>query len=239
MIFSCGSIDSYIFISSFSQLTVVSNSDDPVSMTTMKPSSTPGTPLPYGIIPKTTVHGDNNATVYQVHPKQLYTNKPYANLGVPEPGQAGHLQTMTDGLSMGCSTEDDWEEREGFKPATLNPRGSKRTYRGGRGRPGGYDGGRGGNRRRQGGEGFNHGQFGPSHRGRGWWFKLSANERTVEFVSFFALFTYYSFWSHFCSCYRLEVWLMGGANTHRCSVSRSLRQNLPAGRSKKHYQAHY
>ncbi|XP_035005329.2 LOW QUALITY PROTEIN: OTU domain-containing protein 4 [Hippoglossus stenolepis] len=151
-------------------LTLVSNSDDPVSMTTMNPSGTPGTQLPYGIIPKTTVPGDNNATHYQVHPKQLYTNKPYAKLGVQEPGKAGHLQTMPmmDGLSMGCSTEDDWEEREGFKPATLNPRGSKRTYRGGRGRPGGYDGGRGGNRRRQGGEGFNHGQFGPSHRGRGW-----------------------------------------------------------------------
>ncbi|XP_062239499.1 OTU domain-containing protein 4 [Platichthys flesus] len=151
-------------------LTLVSNSDDPGSMTTMKPSSTPGTPSPYGIIPKDTVPGDNNASLYQVHPKQSYYNKPYARLGVKEHGKAGHLQTMpmTEGLSMGCSTEDDWEEREGFKPANVNPRGSKKIYRGGRGRPGGYDGGRGGQRRRQGGEGFNHGQFGPSHRGRGW-----------------------------------------------------------------------
>nr|XP_019968464.1 PREDICTED: RNA-binding protein 33-like [Paralichthys olivaceus] len=151
-------------------LALVSNSDDPVSMTTMKPSSTPGSPLPYGIISKTTVPGDNSAPhVYQVHPKQFNPNKMYVKLGVQEPGKAGHLQTMpmTDALSVGCSTEDDWEEREGFKPATLNPRGSKRIYRG-RGRGGGYDGGRGGHRRRQGGEGFNHGQFSPSYRGRGW-----------------------------------------------------------------------
>ncbi|CAB1440198.1 unnamed protein product [Pleuronectes platessa] len=151
-------------------LTMVSNSDDPGSTTTMKPSSTPGTPSPYGILPKDTVPGDNNANLYQAHQKQSYTNKPYARLGVPEHGRPGHRQTvpMTEGLSMGCSTEDDWEERQGFKPANLNHRGSKKIYRGGRGRAGAYDGGRGGQRRRQGGDGFNHGQFGPSHRGRGW-----------------------------------------------------------------------
>ncbi|XP_060922618.1 OTU domain-containing protein 4 [Limanda limanda] len=151
-------------------LTLVSNSDDPGSMTTMKPSSTPVTHSPYGTIPKATVAGDNNANLYQSHQKQFYTNKPYARAGGPEHGKAGHLQTtpMPQGQSIGCSTEDDWEEREGFKPANQNPRGSRRSYRGGRGRAAGYDGGRGGPRRRQGGEGFNQGQFGPSHRGRGW-----------------------------------------------------------------------
>ncbi|XP_071315603.1 OTU domain-containing protein 4 isoform X2 [Trachinotus anak] len=139
---------------------LVSNSDSsdvPVSMMTMKPSSTPGSP--YSVISKTTVSSDNT---YRLHPKSFNPNKPYVAVGAPEPGKMGHLP-MTEALSVGCSTEDDWEEVEGFKPPTQSFRGSRRGYRGGRWR--------GGNRRRQGGEagvGVNHGPYVSSHRGRGW-----------------------------------------------------------------------
>ncbi|XP_040887506.1 OTU domain-containing protein 4 [Toxotes jaculatrix] len=140
--------------------------DVPVSMTTMKPSSTPGSPSPYGIISQTTVCGDNNTSLaYRVHQKTYNPSKTF---------KVGHLLTppMAEALSVGCSTEDSWEEMEGFRQANMSIRGSRRNYRGGvRGRGGSHDGGRGGQRRRQGGEagaGFNFVQFGPSHRGRAW-----------------------------------------------------------------------
>ncbi|XP_022625364.1 OTU domain-containing protein 4 [Seriola dumerili] len=121
-------------------------SDVPVSMMTMKPGSSPGSPSPY--ISKTTVSGDNGT--YRLHQKPFNPNK--------------HLSTMpmVEVLSVGCGTEDEWDEMEGFKPQTHNLRGPRRGYRGR---------GRGGNRRRQGGEagpGYNHGPYVPSHRGQGW-----------------------------------------------------------------------
>lgn len=144
-------------------LALVSNSSDPISMATMNPCSSPGSPSPYGTVSKTTVPGDN--AVYRVHPSHFNPGKTYMSREIRPPA----MPTL-EALSVGCGMEEDWEEPEGFKPTTLNnPRGAKRPYRGGRGRGGGaYDGGRGGNRRRQGGEGYHYGQYGPAHRGRGW-----------------------------------------------------------------------
>ncbi|XP_049423571.1 OTU domain-containing protein 4 [Epinephelus fuscoguttatus] len=154
-------------------ITLVSNPDvKDVSMATMKPSSTPGSPSPYDIISKTTVSSDNNLTRgYRGHQKPLNPPNTYVPRGQPDPSQVGYMATvaMAESLSVGCSTEDDWE---GFKPTTFNHRGSRRNQRGGgggRGR-GGHDSGRGGPRRRHGGEagvGFNYVQFSSSHRGRG------------------------------------------------------------------------
>ncbi|XP_029931658.1 OTU domain-containing protein 4 [Myripristis murdjan] len=102
---------------------------------------------------------------------------------VPPPGEArgadtrsyrGHKQpgagppiTMTTPLSVGCSTEDDWEESERMQPERANHRGRK-PRGGGRGRGSSF-------RRRPGGgggdmvTGFHYNQFNPSHshRGRG------------------------------------------------------------------------
>ncbi|XP_039996977.1 OTU domain-containing protein 4 isoform X2 [Xiphias gladius] len=125
------------------------------------PSSTTGSPSTHGII-----SGDGGAShVYRVHQKPLHLNKTYIKVGAPEPGKGGYLPNISvaEALSVGCSTEDNWDEMEGFKPGTLSFRGQRRSLRGG-GR------GRGVHRRRGGeaGAGFNHGQFGPSHRGQRW-----------------------------------------------------------------------
>nr|XP_043873661.1 OTU domain-containing protein 4 [Solea senegalensis] len=128
-------------------------SDDPVSMTTMKPNSSPaGSPSHFAVVSTVAAPGD----VYHVHPKHY---------GAKRTGHASP-SVISESLSVGCSTEDTWEESEGFKPSTLNNRGHRRFFRGARGRGGAYEGGRGGHRRR--GEGFNHGQFGSSYRGRGY-----------------------------------------------------------------------
>ncbi|XP_068569276.1 OTU domain-containing protein 4 [Cebidichthys violaceus] len=137
-----------------------------VSMTTMNPRSSPS---PYDAISKTTVSAGNNNPSrgyrgYQRPPHHHHhplTNA-YVQLGPLEPNQVGYLES----LSVGCSTEDDWDEAAGFKPTTLNHRGSRKPLRGGRGR-GGYDPVRGGYRRRQGGDDLNYIQFSSSHRGRG------------------------------------------------------------------------
>ncbi|XP_024143907.1 trithorax group protein osa [Oryzias melastigma] len=79
---------------------------------------------------------------------------PYHPLGGAEPGQQGYpvTVTMTEPLSVACSTEDSWEE-EGLRPGPgMGPgagMGPSRSYRGpgGRGRRG-HDAGRGGPRRR-------------------------------------------------------------------------------------------
>ncbi|KAK9525070.1 hypothetical protein VZT92_017413 [Zoarces viviparus] len=137
-----------------------------VSMTTMNPRSSPS---PYDVISKTTVSADNNnpSRGYRGYrrPPPHHHHHPtnaYVQLGPPEPNQVAYLES----LSVGCSTEDDWDEVVGFKPTTLNHRGSRKTPRGGRGR-GGYDPVRGGPRRRYGGDDLNYIQFSPSHRGRG------------------------------------------------------------------------
>ncbi|XP_070710476.1 OTU domain-containing protein 4 [Pempheris klunzingeri] len=156
-------------------ITLVHNADVqdvPVSVTTMTPSSTPGSPSPrYNIISKTTVPGDGNVASrgYRSSRKPLNPTKPYAPLVPPEPGQVSYLATvaMAEALSVGCNTEDNWEEPAGFKPTTFNHRVPRRNHRGGgggRGR-GGHDPARGGQRRRHGGEaGFNYVQY---NRGRG------------------------------------------------------------------------
>ncbi|KAM7376952.1 hypothetical protein PAMA_013640 [Pampus argenteus] len=134
--------------------------DVPVSMTTMQtPSSTHGSPGHYDLMPKrSVVHGDNNPPhMYRSHHKSTNHSKAYT------PPEAGFLTTvaMAEPLSVGCNTEDVWEESEGFKPPISHPRGSRRSYRGG-------GGGRGrGYRRRQGGETGEGLQFSSSHRGRG------------------------------------------------------------------------
>ncbi|XP_045921872.1 OTU domain-containing protein 4 isoform X2 [Micropterus dolomieu] len=148
--------------------------DVSASMTSMKPGSTPGSPLPYDLISKTAVSGDANPSRgYRNHRKPMNPPNQYVPLGAPEPSQVSYLSPVGMAeplLSVGCSTEDDWEEPMGFKRPALNPRGMRRSHRGagagGRGR-GGYDQGRGANRRRHGGEpgaGLNYVQF---NRGRG------------------------------------------------------------------------
>ncbi|XP_070848987.1 OTU domain-containing protein 4 [Chaetodon trifascialis] len=146
--------------------------DVPVSMTTMKTSSTSGSPSPYDIISKTTIPGDGiPSRSYRGHQKLTNT---YISRGPPESSQVGFLHAggMAEPLSVSCSTEDDWEEQMGFKPTTLNHRGQRRSHRGGgggRGR-GGHDPGRGANRRRHGGEpgvGLSYVQYNSSYRGRG------------------------------------------------------------------------
>ncbi|XP_060887641.1 OTU domain-containing protein 4 [Labrus mixtus] len=152
--------------------------DVPVSMTTMKPSSTPGHPVPYEFFSATATPTNNNNNSspsygYRNYPKPLNpTNNAYVPLGAPEHGQVDYLAnvTMAEGSSVGCSTEDDWDEQAGFKQ--MNYRGPRRYQRGGgggRGR-GSHDPGRGANRRRygpDGGAGFGYVQFNSSHRGRG------------------------------------------------------------------------
>ncbi|KAE8279409.1 OTU domain-containing protein 4 [Larimichthys crocea] len=153
--------------------------DVPVSMTTVKTSSTPASPSPYDIISKTTIPSDNNPSRgHRGHQKpHHHPTNTYVPLGASETSQVSYLTTfgMAEGLSVGCSTEDDWEEQAGFKPTTLTHRGTKRNYRGGGGGGGGrgsrgHDPGRGSHRRRYEGEpgaGFRYVQYSSSHRGRG------------------------------------------------------------------------
>lgn len=140
-------------------------------MTTMKTSNTPGSPLPYDIISKTTVPGDMNPSRgYRGHQKQLNPTNTYASLGAPELSQVGYLSTIAEPLSVGCNTKDNWEEETEFKPATLNHRGPRRSYRGRGGWRGSHDTARGANRRRHGGDagaGLSYPHYNPSHRGRG------------------------------------------------------------------------
>ncbi|KAK2863281.1 hypothetical protein Q5P01_002814 [Channa striata] len=127
-----------------------------VTMTSVKPNNTPGS---HDIGPNATVPVDNSR--YRGPRKQFH------KMGVP-PDQVGFVPhgVMPEGLSVGCSTEDDWEEMEGSNHQTLNPRGlTRKSYRG-RGR-GGHDGGRGAQRRRQGGV-YNHSSYGHSQGPRTW-----------------------------------------------------------------------
>lgn len=123
-----------------------------VSMGAMKgSSSSPGSPSQYR--PRKPVHATN---VYEQSQRSGYM-KPV---------------TMADNHSVGCSTEDDWEEVEAFKVMVPNYRGQRRPYRGrggrgGRGR-GGYDPTREVYRSRQErdmGVGFNYIQSNPAHMG--------------------------------------------------------------------------
>lgn len=125
----------------------------------MKPSS-----IPHDTVSKSTVSIDNS-------PSHAYrpTRKPYVKPGAPEPSQGSYLHpiSIAEGLSVGCSTEDDWEEKEVFNQPILIHRGPRRGNRGGRGR-GGHDV-RGQQRRRQEvGTRFIHNQYGHPHGGQSW-----------------------------------------------------------------------
>lgn len=137
----------------------------------MNPNSTPGSPLPYDIMSKTPALADNNLSHgYRGHQKMLVPANTYPSLGTSEAGQVAYLASMVEPMSVGCSTEEDWEEKD-FKPAPTHYRGPRRTFRvGGRWR-GSHDSGRGANRRRHGGGdavvGMNFYHFSPAPRGRG------------------------------------------------------------------------
>ncbi|XP_072231976.1 OTU domain-containing protein 4 [Leuresthes tenuis] len=129
--------------------------DSSVAGATMKPGSSPGSP-----------------SSYRGHRKQFNSTKPYVPLG-PEASHVGYPPpfTMGEPMSVACSTEDDFEEMEGFRQPAMNHMGQRKSYRGrgggGRGR-GGHDAGRGAQRRRHGdaGEGLNSVPF-SSYRMRG------------------------------------------------------------------------
>ncbi|KAI3376055.1 hypothetical protein L3Q82_016584 [Scortum barcoo] len=121
--------------------------DVSVSMATMKSSSTPGSQSPYDRNSKMTIAGDNNPPPHILRgPRQpLNPAGTYISL---DPVQVSYLPgvSMPEGLSVGCNTEEGWEEPMGFKPATSNHRGAGK-YRGGRGVRGrGHDPGRGAQR---------------------------------------------------------------------------------------------
>lgn len=150
---------------------LVSNSgvqDVPISRTTMNPTSTPGSPLSYDIICKTPSLADNNFSHgYRGHQKMLGPASTYSSAGTSEAGQVGYLAPMAE--SVGCSTEEDWEEKD-FKPAPTQYRGPRRTFRSGGRWRGSHDSGRGANRRRHGGDagvGMNYFHHSPAPRGRG------------------------------------------------------------------------
>nr|XP_040039139.1 uncharacterized protein LOC120823108 [Gasterosteus aculeatus aculeatus] len=143
-------------------ITLVSKPDvKDVSMATMNPRSSPGSPSPYDLNVSVDNRRPRGCRSYQ---RPHHPANAYVQLGPPEPGQLGYMSTA----SVSCSTEDQWEEA-GFRPATSNPRGLRKNPRGGRGR-GGYDPARGGPRRRHGGDDgvdSSYIQYSPSHRGRG------------------------------------------------------------------------
>lgn len=140
-------------------------SKDAPSMTTMKTSSTHGSPLSYDVMSKN-VPGDSNLPRgYRGHQKPPHPSGPYL-----DPGQVGFLSPvgLLESQSVGCNTEEDGDEPMGFKPGNYNYRGPRRG-RGGRGR-GGHDPGRGAPRRRAGpdpGPGPGYIQYTSSYRGRG------------------------------------------------------------------------
>ncbi|XP_034020327.1 OTU domain-containing protein 4 isoform X3 [Thalassophryne amazonica] len=138
-----------------------------VSMTTLsKSSNTPVLPAMYDVIAKPAGPSDGSHTSrpYRGQRKLANPSKAFVPV-VTEGGQVGFM--ATDSLSVGCSTEDNWDESEGF---SSNQRGSrKNSGRGGRGRGSFHRGSRGLYRGRQGdtGGGFGYVQFNATQRGRG------------------------------------------------------------------------
>lgn len=126
-------------------------------MTTMKPSSIPGS---HDLVSKSAASVDNPPIP---SPSHVYrgTRKPYVN-AVP------YLQpiSVADGLSVGCSTEDDWEE-EAFNPPNMSHRGPRRG-RGGRGRGGYHERDRQQRRRQEPGTRFIHNQYNHPQGGQSW-----------------------------------------------------------------------
>ncbi|CAG5929439.1 unnamed protein product [Menidia menidia] len=123
--------------------------DSPVTLTTMKSGSSPGSP-----------------SGYRGHRKPFIPTKPYQALGAQEPGHMGCLppHAMAEPLSVACGPEED------FEMGAMNYTGQRKSFRARAGRPrGGYDGGRGPPRRRfrEAGEGQSFLQFNSSYRGQG------------------------------------------------------------------------
>ncbi|KAM8898513.1 LOW QUALITY PROTEIN: OTU domain-containing protein 4 [Spinachia spinachia] len=131
-------------------ITLVSKPDiKDVSMATTSPRSSPGSPSPY----EQSVSVDNRRP--RGYQRPHHSANAFVQLGPPEPGQVGHMSTA----SVSCSTEDQWEET-GFRPTTVNHRGSRKNPRAARGR--------GGSRRRHEGVDSHYVHSSPSHRGRGY-----------------------------------------------------------------------
>lgn len=170
---SCNSsaIEFILFLSPFC-VQHLSNSvmkDIPVAMTTVKSSSTPGSPLRHDLLSKTAI--DNGAPRgYQGHQQLLHPPNAYTSLGGPEPSLMGYPPAVVAPTSVGCNTNDDWEEETQGKHTRMNHRGARRGYRGGGRWRGSYDPDRRSNRKRCEGDAgpvpsYTH--YNSSHRGRG------------------------------------------------------------------------
>ncbi|CAF92704.1 unnamed protein product, partial [Tetraodon nigroviridis] len=131
--------------------------DVTISRTTMNPNSTP-------------TFADNNLSHgYRGHQEMLSAANAYSLPGASETAQVGFLASMAEPMSIGCSTEEDWEEKDS-KPAPSHYRGPRRSFRGGGRWRGSHDSGRGANRRRQASDpavGMNFFHYSYSPRGRG------------------------------------------------------------------------
>lgn len=136
--------------------------DVPVVMTTVKSSSTPGSPLHHDLLAKTAI--DNGAPRgYKGHQQLLHPANTYTSAGGPEPSLLGYP------TSVGCNTIDDWEEETQGKHTRMNHRGARRGYRGGGRWRGSYEPDRRSNRKRCDGDtgpvpSYSH--YNPSQRGR-------------------------------------------------------------------------
>lgn len=158
------------FYSFFFQLVSSSGIKDvPVSMTTIKNSCSPASPLCYDISKTDILVDSSHSRGYQGHQKVLRSTNTYASVGVTEPSQVGYLSSVAQPMSVGCNTNEDWEEETEVKPR-INHRGTRRNQRGGGRWRGNHDSSRGANRRRHEGDagtGLTYTQYHSSYRGRG------------------------------------------------------------------------
>lgn len=94
--------------------------------------------------PMVTMKANSSSSSSPGSPSTFRPRKPVHSTMYDQTQRGGHLKpiTVADNQSVGCSTEDDWEEMEGFKAPVQNLRGQRRNYRGRGGR--GWRGGRGG-----------------------------------------------------------------------------------------------
>lgn len=136
----------------------------------MNPNSSPGSPLSYEVISKTAALAEGNlAHGYRGQQETPGAASAYSSPGASEMGQVGYLASMAEPISVGCGTEEDWEEKDS-KAAPSHYRGPRRSFRGGGRWRGSYDSGRGANRRRPASDaavGMNVFHYSYSPRGRG------------------------------------------------------------------------